>query len=318
MSRAAKLWRCALFLGLCWMGGAQAGTYQLYGNTLVNVTRSYPQPQDSDYHGLDANWLNDARARQWLRLDDTASLSGGHAQAKLLAHMGVLKAYASASFPYCCDVGGHLIIQGYADAEVRGGFYDTVLVGGAGLAAGTPVSYALDIRIDGALSQPSFETGGFLSAYGVADIRFTDLTTHALDSLLWQADRNQPGRYQLVLNTAVGHEISISAMLAVGASVSANARTGRFAEADFYHSAGFSLSPSVAGLNTVGASGYDFAASPVPEPAQAVLLSFGLLALAGLRRCQGRASQAQSRPACAVVKRGAGWKRVWSRCGLDS
>ncbi|MDT8998292.1 PEP-CTERM sorting domain-containing protein [Paucibacter sp. APW11] len=288
MRRAASLIRLMLVAGLCGLGLAQAGTYQLYGNTIVNVMRSYPQPQDSDYHGLDANWLNDARATQWLRLDDTAALSAGRAEAKVLAHMGLLKAYASASFPYCCDATGHLIIQGYADAEVKAGFYDSVLVTGAGLAAGTPVSYKLNIRIDGALSQPSFEMGGALAAYGVADIRFTDLSSHALDSMVWQADRDLPGSFSLVLNTAVGHEISVSAMLAVGASVSANARSARSASADFYHSAGFSLSPSLAGLNTQGASGYDYAASAVPEPAQASLLMLGLIGLAGLGRQRRR------------------------------
>ena len=58
-----------------------------------------------------------------------------------------------------------------------------------------------------------------------------------------------------------------------------NATLARAAEADFSHSAYFYLSPSVAGLNTVGASGHDFMA-PVPEPAAAALLVAGLLALA--------------------------------------
>ena len=57
--------------------------------------------------------------------------------------------------------------------------------------------------------------------------------------------------------------------------------------ADFYHSAVYGLVPSVAGLNTVGASGIDFLASaPVPEPAGRALLLLGL-GLAGLLAARG-------------------------------
>ena len=58
---------------------------------------------------------------------------------------------------------------------------------------------------------------------------------------------------------------------------------------DFYHSAVYGLVPSVAGLNTVGASGIDFLASaPVPEPAGRALLLLGLgLGLAGLLAARG-------------------------------
>ena len=70
--------------------------------------------------------------------------------------------------------------------------------------------------------------------------------------------------------------------------------------ADFYHSAVYGLVPSVAGLNTVGASGIDFLASaPVPEPAGRALLLLGLglgLGLAGLLAARGLKPRAL--PAC--------------------
>ena len=95
----------------------------------------------------------------------------------------------------------------------------------------------------------------------------------------WDAARHGTGLYSLTLATEVGHTLGLSGMLYASAYVSANATLARAAEADFSHSAYFYLSPSVAGLNTVGASGHDFMA-PVPEPAAAALLVAGLLALA--------------------------------------
>ena len=75
-------------------------------------------------------------------------------------------------------------------------------------------------------------------------------------------------------------------MLFADAYVGSGAVTARSAESDFYHSAGYTLTPSVSGLNTVGASGHDFT-SAVPEPGSALLAGLGLAAVFGRRwrRC---------------------------------
>ena len=84
----------------------------------------------------------------------------------------------------------------------------------------------------------------------------------------------------------MGHTLNISGMLFADAYVGSGAVTARSAESDFYHSAGYTLTPSVSGLNTVGASGHDFT-SAVPEPGSALLAGLGLAAVFGRRwrRC---------------------------------
>ncbi|TXI18844.1 MAG: PEP-CTERM sorting domain-containing protein [Roseateles sp.] len=259
---------------------------QLTAQLLVNTTAFFPvSGVDSDAPTL--NLMDDPRVRQLQVLDTSSALSGGSALAHFEGRMGLLRAYAWASFPYCCDALGQRVVQGYSNATVEGRFYDSIAVSGASLAPGTPVSYTVNFSISGSLSDPSFESGGFLTAYGLAEVRLRDLGSFAEVNMRWDASRDAPGLFSLTLDTFVGRTISLSGMLAVGASVSDAARLGRVAWADFGHSAGYQLVPSVAGLNTTGASGYDFSASPVPEPGAWALLAAGLLLL-GLRR--------QSRP----------------------
>lgn len=255
---------------------------QLYATLLVNTSASYPV-SDAVARRTDLNLIDDPRALQLQTLDDSTTFSGGTATAHFEGRMGLLRAFAESSFPYCCDASGRRVVQGYADASVQGRFYDSIAVTGAGLAVGTPVSYTVNFRIDGALSNPSFEMGGFLTAYGIAEVRLRDMASLAEVNKSWDASRDAPGVFTLTLDTFVGRTISLSGMLAVGASVSDYAQLGRNAWADFGHSAGYQLVPSVAGLNTVGASGWDFA-TPVPEPGSWLLMCAGLLALALWRR----------------------------------
>lgn len=198
---------------------------------------------------------DDPRLARTQHLYEIASYAGGHGIGRFEGHVGLLRAFASGSFPYCCDLGGNRVAHGYAGATVQGSFYDSIPVTGAGLALGTPVSYTINFSVGGHLSNPSFEIGGFLSAFGVAEVRLGDLTTREVKIRSWDASRDAHGTYQLTLDTVVGRTIYVTGMLAVGASVSDYARLGRYAEADFAHSAGYQLLPSVAGLNTVGASG---------------------------------------------------------------
>lgn len=255
---------------------------QLYATLLVNTTAFYPV-SDAVARRTDLNLIDDPRSRQLQTLDDSTSFSGGTATAHFEGRMGLLRAFAESSFPYCCDAAGRRVVQGYADASVQGRFYDSIAVAGAGLAAGTPVSYTVHFSITGALSNPSFEMGGFLTAYGIAEVRLRDMSSFAEVNKSWDASRDASGVFSLTLDTYVGRTISLSGMLAVGASVSDYAQLGRTAWADFGHSAGYQLVPSVTGLNTVGTSGYDFA-TPVPEPGSWVLMGVGLLSVGLLRR----------------------------------
>lgn len=264
---------------------AVAQTYQFTAYTRAHAFMSFPGPGESHTGYQDVNHLNQPAAATWHSLAGDAAVSnGGMAQARFEGSVGSLKAYAWAAHPYCCSANGVLLTQGYSDATAQGSFYDTVAVAGAGLAAGTAVSYSVVFSIDGALSSPAFETGGSLYADGLAQVRLRDLTSTAEVFLNWNAKLDAPGTYTLTLNTVVGHELAISGMLYAQASVSSSARTGRSAEADFAHSAYYMLAPSVQGLNALGASGHDYAVSAVPEPATAALWGLGLAGAAAWRR----------------------------------
>lgn len=275
--RAAAL---ALLLACCLP--AAAIDSQLSAVLNVNATAFYPV-SGAVQHNPTLDLRDDPRVNQLQKVDASAAFGGGTATASFAGRMGLLRATAAASFPYCCDAQGHLVTQGYGNATVQARFYDTIAVTGAGLSAGTPVSYRVSFSIEGELSNPSFESGGFLTAYGVAEVRLRDMASFAEVNKSWDASRDAPGVFTLTLDTFVGRTLSLSGMLAVGASVSAYAQLGRNAWADFGHSAGYQLVPSVAGLNTVGASGWDFA-TPVPEPGSWLLMGAGLLALALWRR----------------------------------
>ncbi|MGQ3052858.1 MAG: PEP-CTERM sorting domain-containing protein [Roseateles sp.] len=258
---------------------------QLLVNMNVHATSFMPPGAGEQRLVPTLDLRDDPRLAQMQRMHEIASFAGGHGIGRFEGHVGLLRAFASASFPYCCDLAGRRVNHGYAGASVQGRFYDSIPVTGAGLAPGTPVSYTVNFSISGHLSSPGFEIGGFLSAYGVAEVRLRDMSSFAEVSKSWDASRDAPAIFSLRLDTFVGRTISLSGMLAVGASVSDYAVLARYAEADFGHSAGYQLIPSVAGLNTVGASGHDFA-TPVPEPAAGLLMLAGLAVLVRRRQLQ--------------------------------
>lgn len=295
MRRRGALRVPALLLALAaaWPATASAQTWQLTANLLANAFMTFPEPGVTQSHNADLNLLNQPAAAQLQLLHEYSELpNGGSAEASFLGRVGLLKAHAAAGYPFCCTINGQTVTLGYTNATVQATFYDTVAVSGAGLAAGTPVRYRVDFDISGTVSSPAFEIGGHLSVDGLAQVRLRDSASGAEVSLNWDARRDATGRYALTLDTQVGHELALSGMLYAGGYVDAYATLGRVAQADFYHSAAYSLVPSVAGLNSVGASGFDYLA-PVPEPAGWALL---LLGLAGFWRA-GRVKRC-ALPAC--------------------
>lgn len=266
--------------------GAQAQHYGASGAVNASTTLEiFGSPIQAVAQVDDFSFYDQPQALLPHALDEVATVSGGRATALFKGSIGTLKAYSSASFAYGYDAQGHALFRGYASASAQGSFADVVLVGGAGLAVGTPVNYRVDLRIDGTLSSPSFEIGGFLHASAGASARLTDLQSGQEVRLNWDASQQGVGLYSLTLATQVGHSLQFVGSLNTSAGVTHYAQLGRSAEADFYHSAYYALAPSVAGLNTVGASGHEFAVSNVPEPSSWALFGAGLLAL---MRLQGR------------------------------
>ncbi|URI07447.1 hypothetical protein MW290_02165 [Aquincola tertiaricarbonis] len=255
-------------------------TYQLTATSNARTVSFLPAPGGTDTDAQNLNFFNQPGATTLQRLDSFATADHGNATARFQGRIGLLKAYAESNYARCC-IEGTTVLLGGANATVQGSFYDEVLVGGDGLAVGTPVSYQLVLRLSGTVSNPSFESGANLYAVAMAEARLRDSSSGQEVSLKWDAAEQATGLYTLTLATAVGHTLSIQGMLFADTHVEAGAVIGRHAEVDFYHSAGYNLAPSVAGLNTIGASGTDFLA-PVPEPATTLLWCSGLAALAVL------------------------------------
>lgn len=271
----------ALVLGLGLLGQAHA-TYQLTASATSYAVSFYPEPGDADTDAQNLNLLNQPGASALQPLDTFASAAHGNATARFLGRIGLLGAYAESNHARCC-VDGTTVLLGGANATAQGSFYDEVVVGGAGLAMGTPVTYQLALRLSGSVSSPSYESGANLFAVAMAEARLRDGTTGQEVNLKWDAAQQSTGVFTLTLATEVGHTLSVQGLLYAGTHVEAGALIGRSAVVDFYHSASYELTPSVAGLNTIGASGTDFLA-PVPEPGTALLWAAGLAGLLGLRR----------------------------------
>ncbi|MFN4116838.1 MAG: hypothetical protein ACK4F7_10130, partial [Inhella sp.] len=181
-------------------GLASAQTYQAYGQVNLIVTQVAPAPVTVLEDHPSFSRRNQPQATQFTLLEPLPLQVpiGGRAEGRFEGRIGALKAYAAAFYPGCCTVGGQRVVDGYAWVESRGGFYDELLVQGAGLAPGSPVQYELLFRIDGQLSSPHWENGGFLSAAGLASLSFSDHSSGQQLRFEWDASRQEPGTYRLV------------------------------------------------------------------------------------------------------------------------
>lgn len=176
----------------------------------------FPEPRQDVQNVDDFNFTDHPRALGRNVLDKTAAVGGGGtAMAQFVGTVGTLKAYAMASYGYGFDAQGHRVLDGYTAASAQGSFYDSVSVAGAGLAVGSPVNYRVDFRIDGTLSSPRFEMGGFLSADAAGQVRLRDNTSGQEVLLQWDAARQGTGTYSLTLATEVGRTLGLSGMLAI-------------------------------------------------------------------------------------------------------
>ena len=76
------------------------------------------------------------------------------------------------------------------------------------------MNYKITIQIEGELSSPAFEIGGFLSAYAQAETRLTDLTSGEQVILRWEAGKQDTGMFSTSIDTVVGHTLGLSASVA--------------------------------------------------------------------------------------------------------
>jgi hypothetical protein len=196
----------------------------------------------------------------------------GFANAFFTSQIGVLQAFAGASFPPLPNPGG------YATAMAKGSYTDTILVTGAGK-AGDPVSYTGTLVISGTHTNinNANTTATASSYFSLKD------GTHTLNSPKYSS-LTDPNSETLTFNfdTKVGQTLTFMGHLELTAYVSSTSPDDE-AQADYSNSGHFYLTPSLSGLNTIGTSGHDFAA-PVPIPGAIWLLTPGLTGLIGLKR----------------------------------
>jgi hypothetical protein len=260
-------------------GIAQAQAWELKGYTSVSAASVEPGlEQGNDSQRFD---VYGAQALQAQALNIAVSLSdGGQARARVIGALGTLKAFASAAYPAAPQAQG--LSNGFASVS----FLDTITVQGAGLAVGTPVSYQVDFAIGGNISPALGPNARLTEATAEALVRLLDTSSNQRVELGWNPRFLANGLYSLTLATEVGHQLALSGFLTVNAKANSGTPLGEptSALADFEHSAYFNLAPSVAGLNTVGLSGHDFAVAAVPEPATWLSLLAGLGLLAWRRK----------------------------------
>lgn len=212
--------------------------------------------------------------------------NGARAQATVTASMGTLKAYTHAAYAYSTS------ITGMAAANASVTFNDTVLVQGAALPLGTPVSYRFDLSVDASFQQLLGTPGSdsnFVYALATTLLRVLDTTSQEQAQFVWDPRQQPNGLYSVFINTQVGRRLYLTGNIQATAQATSYGvpLSPHTATADLGHTALYYLVPSVAGLNTTGLSGHDYVAAAVPEPATWLLMALGVAGIA-VRRCARR------------------------------
>lgn len=206
------------------------------------------------------------------------------------AQMGVLKSWSQVSY------GGRQGIDAFHFASSSGwaSFGDTLVVTADGLAAGTPVTFTVDIDIHALFQQPGPIPGRGQIALADLVVSAEDVDTGVQRSFSWNpgiaATGLAGGRFRWDYQTAVGRSFVLGAFLNTQASH--ESPLASTPSADLGHTIHIALDNADARLNTVGLSGHDFRLggggtdpdpTPVPAPASVALVLLGLAALSRRR-----------------------------------
>ena len=210
---------------------------------------------------------------------DTTLSNGARAHAEIEASMGVLKGRLSTHYEKAFQAD-----DGFVDAIFSTTFEDFIEVTAPGLAAGTPVTYTFSLDIDGTSgttptpAAPGALSVGFAASMGPAWLS----PVPRVRQIDWQLSQGD-GVFSQTFVAVVGELVRIRGTLFAGSQAGTSNATSD-AWADYMSTARFTLTPDVAGANTVSVSGHDYAASVVPEPGVAILFAMGMLyALAAWR-----------------------------------
>ena len=253
-------------------GDLTALPFQSSGFVSTKLIGAFGNVTAQDVHFYD--FLNEPAAIDVNNLEaSSAATNFGSANARVAGTIGSLRTFATAS--------GFSAPIGTVESRSQAEFFDTLIVSGNGLAAGTMVSYRVDFSISGGVTAPADSAFGQSFAIGLASVRLQDRTSGERVLLNWDAATDAVGVFSLTLATEVGHELRISGSSASAAVVKIDPLTALTATSDFFHTANYALVPSIAGLNTIGASGHNFLVTvptrvPAPESWALLLLGLGL------------------------------------------
>ena len=162
---------------------------------------------------------------------------------------------------------------------------DTIQAGGPGILPGARMRYTVGIDISGSFER--LGANGPVSSAASLNVILKDWATYQRGELSWAAAVRGTGHFEFYLDTFAGNYLELYSSLSTsaygGGSVGANA------SADLSHTVRMTLTPSIAGANTLGASGFNYAVSAVPETSSWAMLVSGLLTLGWVYR--GRAQR---------------------------